>query len=381
MIKVLQVIEATEGGTRRHVRELAGALDASEFVLRMAVSCGRDPAFRDDVAGYVGRGMGVDEIPMRRRIAPWADFAALVRLILLVRRARPDVIHAHSSKAGALSRLAGVVCGVPVVYTPHGFPFLMSCGRLRLRLYRGVERLLCGAAAALIAVSKEEEREARALGFAADRVFLVPNGVRPISRLEPPVRERGVLQVGFFGRLTRQKGADLFVEAAAAVSGALPEVRFVLYGEGEEEATLRRQVARRGLDGVIRFGGAYAQQAAVEYMRQVDVVVVPSRWEGCPYVILEAMQAGVPVAAAAVGGAVDLIEDGVDGVLFAPGDTAALSRALDGLLRDPQARLRLALRGQERVGVRTVEAMAGSVAGVYRQVAGLCRKKRNAPAA
>lgn len=377
MIRVMQVIEATEGGTRRHLRELAGALDPAEFELCMAVSCARDAEFRNDMAGYAGRGVAVEEIPMRRRIAPLADVAALFRLIRFVRRSRPDVLHAHSSKAGALARLAGWVCRVPVVYTPHGFPFLMACGPWRRKLYRAVERLLRPAAAAVIAVSSEEAREALALGFAAERVFLVPNGVKPVPGREPPVRDGGLLQVGFFGRLTRQKGADLFIDAAAAVSARLPGARFVVYGSGEDEPALRRRVARCAAPEAIRFGGAYAQQEAVGYMRQVDVVAVPSRWEGCPYVVLEAFEAGVPVVAAAAGGVTDLIEDGVSGVLVAAGDAAALGRALEGLLRDPQARARLAARGRERAGAFTLEAMAAAVAGVYRRVA--CRKKENAP--
>jgi len=367
VIKVLQVLEATEGGTRHHLRDLVGALDPAEFRVDLAVSCGRDPAFRDDVAAYVSRGLSVVEVPMRRGLAPAADLTSLIRLVRCVRRMRPDVIHAHSSKAGFLSRLAGVVCGVPVVYTPHVFSFLMDCGKGRRRLYRFLERCVRGATAALVAVSEEEMREALALGYARERIRLVPNGVSAPARQEPACA-RAVLRVGFFGRLTRQKGPDLLLEAAADVVAHVPQVRFEVYGEGEMAGALRAQIEKSQLAACVRLNGAYAQGEALDLMRQVDVVAVPSRWEGCPYVVLEAWQAGVPVVASAVGGVPDLIRNGVNGVCVRARDAEALCDGLLEVLRDPQRRLQLAAQGRAALSAYTIEAMAGAVGEIYRRV-------------
>lgn len=377
---ILQVLEASEGGTRRHLRELVGALDPGEFCVALAVSCGRDPGFRDDVAGYVARGLLVDEVPMRRGVAPLADFASLIRLVRCVRRVRPDVIHAHSAKAGFLSRLAGVLCRVPVVYTPHVFPFLMTRGKRTRRFYRFLERCVRDATSALIAVSEEERREALALGYAGGRVHHIPNGVVACGRQEVTVCEGGVLKVGFFGRLTQQKGPDLLVDAAAEVVAHVPQAHVVFYGEGEMATALHLRVEGRQLAAHVRFNGAYAQSEAVAQMRQVDVVAVPSRWEGCPYVVLEAFQAGVPVVASSVGGVPDLIRDGVNGVLVEAENTEALCDGLLALLRDPQKRRRLAEQGRAAVEAYTVADMARAVEAVYRAVA---RKrvgeKKNAP--
>ena len=381
MMTVLQVLEATEGGTRRHLRDLVAALDPREFRVCLAVSCGRDPAFREDVADYAARGLPVFDVAMERGIAPVADLVSLFRLLRCVRRARPDVIHAHSAKAGFLARLAGALCRVPVVYTPHVFPFMMKCGEEARRFYRLLERCARGLTAALIAVSEDEAREAVSLGYGRDRVWVIRNGVWPCSCGGVAVRETGALRVGFFGRLSRQKGPDLLIEAAADVVAHVPQVHFVMYGAGEEEQALRKLVEERQLGPHVQFAGTCAQAETVARMRETDVVAVPSRWEGCPYVVLEAFQAGVPLVAASVGGVPELIRDGVNGVLVEAESEEALCDGLLALLRDPQKRRSLAEQGRASVSEHTVSAMAGEVGTVYRAVACAGKKqKRNAPA-
>ncbi len=371
MITVLQVLEATEGGTRRHLDDLVSALDPAAFRSVLAVSFRRGGSRpEEERARYAARGVTVCEIPMRREIAPLADAASLARLVRCVRRIRPAVIHAHSSKAGFLARLAGAWCGVPVVYTPHVLPFLMGCGPGRRRLYRCLERAAKGLTTALIAVSEEERDAARALGYAGERVFLIRNGVTGPEA--GPVRVRGgeALTVGFFGRLTPQKGPDLLLEAAGEVMTHLPHVTFRLYGGGEREAALRAQADRLKMPSHVRFLGPCPPEEALARMRELDVVAVPSRWEGCPYVVLEAFQAGVPVVAAAVGGVPELIRNGVNGVLVEPGSAESLADGLLGLLRDPHKRGQLAEEGRAALARHRLGDMAAAVADVYRQAAG-----------
>lgn len=367
MTTVLQVLEAWEGGTRRHVRDLVSALDPAEFRCALAVSRAREPRDgEEELAGYASRGVPVYAVPMRRGIAPLSDLSNAVRLIRLVRRVRPDLIHAHSSKAGFLARLAGAWCGVPVVYTPHAFAFLVTGGGRRRRFYRWLERLARGWTAALVAVSEEEAREAVGLGYDPARVALIRNGVRAVEAGPLRARESGELSVGFFGRLVPQKGPDLLLAAAADIAARLPRVRFRLFGQGEMGAALRGRVDALCLTGHVRFEGECRQDETVARMREVDVVAVPSRWEGCPYVVLEAQVAGVPVVAAAVGGVPELIRDGVDGLLVEPESPDALCDALLRLLRDPQTCLLLAGRGRATVAERSLGAMASAVAVVYR---------------
>lgn len=368
MITVLQVLEATEGGTRRHLRDLVSALDPAEFSVSLAVSSGRDAAFLEDLDGYAASGVPVFRVAMRRGIAPLSDAVSLVQLVRCVRQTRPDVIHAHSAKAGFLARLAGACCRVPVVYTPHVFPFLMGCGARARQFYRLLERCVRGMTAALIAVSEEEVREALLLGYAPDRVTLIPNGVAERASEPVKVRETGVLKVGFFGRLTPQKGLDVLLEAVADVVAHVPQVCFFVYGDGEGAEDLRAQVKTRQLETCVRFEGACRQDEAVNRMREMDVVVVPSRWEGCPYVVLEAFQAGVPLVASAVGGVPDMVRDGVNGVLVEANNDEALCDGLLSLLRDSGKRRRLAEAARFTVAAHTLQSMAAAVGAVYRRV-------------
>lgn len=376
MTTVLQVLEATEGGTRRHLRDLVGALDPAAFRCVLVVSSRRDPDFQDDVAAYRSRGISVEELNMRRGISPASDLRSLLGLIRCVRRTRPDLIHAHSAKAGFLARWAGIVCRVPVVYTPHLFPFLMACGRGTRTLYRWLEQSVVTATAALIVVSREEQAAALALGYPQEKIFHIPNGVVLEKEGLSPAGEGGAqravcgLSVGFFGRFARQKGADVLLDAAAEVMARVPQVQFVLFGDGEWDRALRAQAAERGLTTHVRFAGAYRQTDVVSLMRQMDVVAVPSRWEGCPYVVLEAFQAGVPVVASAVGGVLDLIQDGVNGLCVDAENPTALGDALLALLREPQRRKRLAEHGRACAAEHTAAAMAAAVEDVYRTVVG-----------
>lgn len=371
MKTVLQVLEATEGGTRRHLRDLVGALDPAAFRCVLAVSCRRDPDFQSDLAAWRARGLEVTELAMRRGVSPFADLAALTGLVRCVRRVRPDLIHAHSAKAGALARAAGALCRVPVVYTPHAFPFLMKEGGPRRRaFYRRVERLARRGTATVIAVSREEEAAALALGYARERVALIPNGVAPCEAGAVIVRDTAALRVGFLGRLTRQKGPDLLLDAMQEVVVHLPHVRVVIYGDGPMAAPLRARAELGPLAGHVRFAGPSAQPDAVSLLRGVDVAVVPSRWEGCPYVVLEAFQAGVPVAAAAVGGVVDLIRHGENGLCVPPEDPEALGDALLTLLRDAVLRRKLAEQGRATLADLTLAQMVSRVEQVYRGVCG-----------
>jgi glycosyltransferase involved in cell wall biosynthesis len=356
-IRVLEVSEATAGGVRRHLRDLACGLAGCR--VSFAVSCERDGGFREDVAAFRAKGIVCHEIPMERRIAPFADAASLCALVRAVRQDRPDVIHAHSSKAGFLAREAGRLCKVPVVYTPHVFPFLMQCGGFR-RLYRALERLAVPWTAAVIVLSQEERDAALSLGFPESRVYLIPNGICPgplASRVPPPAGK--TFHVGFFGRFCFQKGADLLPSIIHAAEG----MRFFCYGDGGLLDSVRGQCEAD-------FFGAYRQGSAVGLMQALDAVVVPSRWEGCPYVVLEAWEAGVPVVASGVGGITDLIQDGRNGVLVPGTDVAAWAKALAGLAGDPVKWSALVEGGRASLKEYALAKMVEATESVYREVCG-----------
>lgn len=328
-VHILYVLEATDGGTRRHLRDLVCGLP-SGFSATVVVSPLRDSSFaREDRPVYEAAGARWIELPMRRGVGV-GDFVAVHQLRALLHRLRPDIVHAHSSKAGAVARLASRG-DFPVVYTPHGFSLLMpGC----VWPYRLFESLAVRWTDAVICVSEEETRLAQRLGYEDGRIHLIRNGIEPPAPPSGTAPERE--GIGFFGRDVPQKGTDVL-----RACRSLP----------------------------IRFFTQYLQNEAISLMRTVAVAAMPSRWEGCPYTLLEAWAAGTPVVASAVGGLGEMIRHGENGWLLPPDAMPGeWERALGTLLRDRSLRGRLAAGGVRSLASFTVSAMLEKTLSVYRSV-------------
>ena len=345
MPRVLQVLEATIGGTRRHLRELALGMQGAGWRVDVAYGLGRDPGFARDLARFQMRGIGTHVLPMVRRPAPLSDAAAVNRLAALLRQLAPDLVHAHSTKAGLVARLAARRAGIPVLYTPHVFAFEMQVPSLMRRAFREAERRLVPLTACLIAVSRAELAQALALGYPPARVRLIPNGIPlPPDASPPPPGERRYDLV-FIGRFCRQKGIDLMIAALERLLARRPGMRVAVMGGGSR-AIERRLAALRGPVTCLPFDEA---EAVEHLLAESRVLVMPSRWEGLPYLLLEAMAAGTAVAAADVGGVTDVVTDGREAILFAPESVAAIGQAVERLLDDEPLQRRLVGAARARV--------------------------------
>ncbi len=370
-LHVMEVLEATAGGTRRHLRDLVLALDRRRFRVTVVASPARDPDFARDIDLFRMAGVAVEVLPMKRRIAPLADAAAVARLIRLMRRARPGIVHAHSSKAGMVARLAARRAGgIPLVYTPHAFAFL--CDPPLRGLYLACERWAARRTDRLIAVSREELELAcdprRGLALPAARVRLIPNGIAPAGTPRPP-RPPAPPVVGFVGRLCRQKGPDFFLAAARRLHAASPGTRFRMVGDGPWRAWVERRIGRTGLSNCLAWRSVRDEIAVADELAGLDAVVLPSRWEGLPYTLLETMAAGVPLAAMASGGIADVVEDGVSGLLCPVGDVDGLASRTLALLTDAALAQRLRAGAFKRLERYTLRGMVDATAAVYEDLA------------
>ena len=360
-LRVLHVLEATTGGTRRHVLDVLLNLDRSRFSPALACSLKRDTGFAGDVERLRRDGVPVHEIPMDREIRPASDVLALMRLARLIRRMAPAIVHTHSSKAGMLGRVAARMAGsARTVHTAHVFPFLMEVGPARRRMYLTLERLAARATDRLICVCEHERRAALSARIApADPMEVIPNGVAPADiEEEAGRRDRRVVRtelgagpddllVGFVGRLTPQKAPLDFVRVASLVAAAVPRARFVIVGGGELADETQGAVRSAGLSQRVTLTG----QATDVYplIAALDVFVLTSHWEGLPYSLLEAMALGRCVAATGVGGVPEVVIPGETGILAVAGDVDALARGITALLADVGQRERLGCGGRRRV--------------------------------
>ncbi|MEI8139236.1 MAG: glycosyltransferase family 4 protein [bacterium] len=371
--QVLEILEATTGGTRRHLMDVVTSLDPSRFQVTAACSARRDPAFFNDIAIMKSKGITVHLIPMRRAITPFSDLLALLRLIRLMRHTRFDVVHTHSSKAGFLGRLAARLTGVPrIIHTPHTFPFQMKSSRPVRFVYFHLERFAAHFTDRIICVCPSQRVTAQQLTNPA-HVVVIENGID--ASPPPNVEERdrrqrelgigtGCLVAGMVGRFTLQKGHVHFVAAAQQVAARLPDVRFILVGAGELKERIERNIAAAGLQE--RFILLGAREDVPDLVPLFDVVVLPSLWEGLPYTLLEAMAAGKPVIASSVAGMADVIKNGDNGFLVFSEDSTALADAMLKLLENGKLRSTMGNRARESLRHRCrLEDMIELLSSVY----------------
>lgn len=282
---------------------------------------------------------------LRRPISPWRDLRGFAELYRLLRRQRPDVLHASSSKAGVIGRLAAVAARVPVrVFTVHGWAFSAHSGAASA-LYRWADRIAGRATTATICVSQRERADGlRARTCRADRTVVIPNGVE-VDAYPQASLERAVPRLIAVGRLAAPKDWSTLLSALTSLdSEAFAELAIV--GDGPERERVEDELARRSLEGRVRLLGE--RDDVPRLLAEADVFLLASRSEGLPLSVIEAMAAGLPIVASDVGGLKELVRDGETGVLVPPGDPVALAEALRPLLANRELRRRLGRAGRAR---------------------------------
>ncbi len=373
-LKLLLVESGTAvGGTERVVWELATRLPANRWDVRVWLSPA--PGVDEFAAALEERDLAV------RRVAEvdsrW-DARGMWRTWLGLRRERPDLLHVHHVWPAAdryLAVLAGTA-GVPhLVVTEHIEGHSHSAAQARLKT-RELEQ-----ADAVTAVSTAvADSLVRDYGVDRARLRVVPNGAEPPdeARERPAVRRlreelgAGVLRPLWVcaGRLEEQKGQDVLLDALAEVRQRGLEFVAVLAGDGRLRADLEQRARSLGLEGNVRFPGQVDDLGPL--LAAADAVALPSRWEGMPLVLLEALARGRPVVASAVGGVPEVATDEEHARLVPPGDVAALAGVLEGFHRHPDAALRMGWRGAMRVRESfTWERVVGTFEAVYDDVLGL----------
>ena len=336
--RILIVSQVTVSGVAICVRNLVRAAVDSGY--EVTVAC---PSKGDLAAWTEEEGAKWERLEMRRAPHP-GDLVAALRVRRLARAS--TLVHLHSSKAGAVGRLALASLGrtrPPSVVTPHGWSWLV--GGWARPAYRLIEWILFPVTTAVVAVSDGERSHGRAvLGSRAARIEVIPNGV-DVDRFCPhgPVASRtDDPLVVCVGRLVPARGADVAVAALALMT--TPTVRLRLVGDGSDRAAIEDQVSSLGLAGRVEMVGFRVDPAPD--LRAADVVVIPSRYDGMALVLLEAMACGAAIVATQVSGSSAL--DGA-GEIVPIEDPRALAEAVDTLLADPDRRRFLGLAARERV--------------------------------
>lgn len=369
-LRIVHCFRNPIGGLFRHVRDLCHAQSAAGHAVGIICDSTTGGAFEDalfaDLAPYLA--LGLVRVPMHRQIA-LSDFAAARRVYKAAKPLAPDVLHGHGAKGGAYARLGGTLlrrAGHPVarIYTPHGGSMHYDARKLKYRVYFQAERFLERMTDAFIFVSRYEANAYAAKVHPPKPLAeIIPNGLRP-EEFEPVAPAHDARDFMYVGMLRDLKGPDVFIRAVAALRAGGHDVSAHVYGAGDDAERYYALAAELGLGEAVAF---HEPTPAREAFATGRVLVVPSRAESMPYIVLEAAAASVPMIATAVGGVPEIFGPHADR-LVAPGDADALATAMTAAFLDPAAMAAATSALRETVRrVHTVAVMAASVEGVYRR--------------
>jgi len=379
-IKVLRIIARLNvGGPAIHTILLTSALNDSEY--ESILVCGNVDRSEKEMS-YLADAKGVKPViipELCRSINPARDLSAFFAILKAIREFRPDIVHTHTAKAGALGRAAAVVAGVPVrIHTFHGHIFDGYFNRLKAAVFLAIERMLACFTKYIIVVSEAQKSDIEGKYRIAGegKIKVVPLGLElgryagiggrdGSFRKELGIMDNAVL-VSIIGRLVPVKNHRMFIDAAKIALSEAPaaDMRFVVVGDGEGRAELEEYAAGSGLGGRIVFCGWKEDMAGV--YADSDIVALTSLNEGTPVALIEALASGRPVVSTDVGGVRDVVQDGKAGYLVASGDARAFAERLRDLAADAAKRASFGAAGRGSVmGRYSSERLVSDIKRLY----------------
>ncbi|MEJ7569033.1 MAG: glycosyltransferase family 4 protein [Gaiellaceae bacterium] len=370
------------GGPALHVAYLSAGLAERGYETTLVAGT---LARGEGSMAYVAEDLGVRVVrldALSREIAPFGDALSVIRLARLIREQRPQILHTHTAKAGAVGRLAALLAGKArppiIVHTFHGHVLRGYFGPLRSQAFLLLERLLARMTTRLIAVSPQVRDDLVSLGVApAEKFSVIRLGVELGERVRTEVAggeararlgiapERFV--VGWVGRMTGVKRTDDVLESLARLRERGVDAVLLMVGDGPDRDRVEQRASELGIVRHCFFLGY--QEDVSGWYQAFDAMILPSANEGTPVVVIEALAAGCPVVATSVGGVPDVIREGVDGFLVPAGDVEALAERLARLAGDPELRATMGEAGRESVPARyAVERLVNDVDELYRSL-------------
>ena len=339
-IRVLHVAEAA-GGVERYLETLFKYTDHDK--VENILICSQNYSY-ERMKQLADR---VIVIKIAHQINSKADFKSIKAIRHYIKQIKPDIVYAHSSKAGALARIADLGINNKVIYNPHGWAFNMQQSAKKKEMYKWVERISAHFCNKIVCISDAEKESAlREKICNPNKLQVIYNGIdlEEIKNTKPKTRkELGIPEdafvVGQVGRLSEQKAPDTFVKAAKLIKEKIPNAYFILVGDGELRGQIEKMIHEAGLDNNFLITGWVDNPAA--YMKIMNVGTLLSRWEGFGLVLPEYMACGVPIVATNVDAIPNIVQDGKNGILVRKNNFEAVSKAVNELFDESSLRKQL----------------------------------------
>jgi glycosyltransferase involved in cell wall biosynthesis len=371
-MKILHVLQGTVGGTIEFVNLLMQQLRLKGHI--NVVACPRYSALREKC---IANGFEWIELDMCREISFFKDIRAVIMLTKIIKEQKCDILHAHSSKAGAIGRIAAWLQGVPCVYTAHGWSFNMRVSKKKKFFYAFVERFFSHITAAITCISQQELDSAVSIGINPKKLVKIDNGLDlgkydihdDVDALKGCLNiPRDKVVIGVVGRITEQKDPFFFLNIASTIKKQVQNSYFVFVGDGE----LRGQVEER-----IKSSDDLRDSVSITgwtdnpelYIKCFDIAVLTSKWEGFGLVLVEYMASKIPIVATNVDGIPYVVKDGYSGLLSDSGNADQFADKICLLLRDNALRDTLVSNAYREAHEKfSIERTARQYEGVYRKI-------------
>lgn len=348
-IRILHVAQAA-GGVDRYIRMLLKYLDRNKF--ENILVCSQDFR-REDYYGLVDI---FEQIEMARAIGG-NDLKTIKSVRNLVKKYNPDIVYAHSSKAGAVARVADIGIKNYCIYNPHGWAFNMKCSAKKKAMYTAIEKMAAPFCDKIICISDAEKQSALEKKICREEKLQVifngvdiaayENGVHgAVERKDLNIPEDAFV-VGMVGRMCLQKAPDVFVKMAKQVKEKVSDAHFIIVGNGNQEAEIRKYAEDNDLSDSLHITGWVDNP--LSYVELFDVACLLSRWEGFGLVLPEYMMVGKPIVASQVDAIPNIIRDGENGLLVEVDDAVGASDAVLRIYQEDALRNRLVKQGMKDV--------------------------------
>jgi len=315
---------------------------------------------------------------LQRNINPMKDLIVLWKLIKLLGKLKPDIVHTHSSKSGLLGRMAAAYWNIPIIiHSPHGHIFYGYFNRFISRIFITIERWLAKFTTQIITLTlKGKQDHLKYKVGRASQFSIVPCGINFLTfgdyKKSQNFRQNSLCMngerlVGWVGRLVPIKGCDVFLKSCKELINLNQHrIKVIVVGDGEIRGELENLAQQLGINDHISFLGNRTDVAAI--MKSLDIFVLSSYNEGFGRVLVEAMHCGVPIVATNVGGVPELIKNGFNGYLIPGGESQAMTQAIFNLLSNEQIAQRFSVNGRQIADQFSFENMIRQTDQVYRRM-------------
>ena len=348
-IRILHVAQAA-GGVDRYIRMLLKYLDKEKF--ENILVCSQD--FHEE--DYIDLVDSFEKVEMTRAIGG-SDLKAIKDVRTLIKKYNPDIVYAHSSKAGAIARVADIGLKNHCVYNPPGWAFNMRRSAKKKAMYTAIEKIAAPFCDKIICISDAEKQSALNKRICKDdKLQVIFNGV-DIEAYENGVhgavkrKDMGIPEdafvVGMVGRMSPQKAPDVFIKMAKKVKDAIPNAHYIIVGNGNQEDEIRKYAEDNGFSDSLHITGWVDNP--MSYVELFDVACLLSRWEGFGLALPEYMMAGKPIVASSVDAIPNIIRDGENGLLVEVDDAIGASEAVLRIYQDRKLKDKLVAQGLEDV--------------------------------